>query len=209
MPKTTPRREETRRRLVQAAITEFARYGIDAVSVEQLCDAAGFSRGAFYSNFTSKDDLCIAILADYGEHISTGLPKTLKSIPPDADATWLATNGIATYFNVAAPDEDHRRTMAELGQRALRNPELVRAAAEISEQIRTVIIDALIKVSERLGFSWRIEPRTLTEILTALFLSQGFYMDSSPDHFLTLMAVVLDAAIEPDNGHSDQDKERS
>ncbi len=209
MPKTTPRREETRRRLVQAAITEFARSGIDAVSVEQLCDAAGFSRGAFYSNFTSKDDLCIAILADYGERISTRLPKTVENIPADADTNWLTTNGVATYFNLAAPDENHRRTLAELGQRALRRPELVRASAEISKQIRAVVIAALIKVSERLGFSWRIKPHTLTEILTALFLSQGFYIDSSPDHFLTLMAVVLDAAIEPNNNHSDQNKKRS
>ena len=53
-------------RLVEAAITQFAARGIDATSVEQLCDAAGFTRGAFYSNFASKDDLCTAIIEACG-----------------------------------------------------------------------------------------------------------------------------------------------
>ena len=64
MSETTPRREATRQRLLQAAMGEFARHGIDATSVEQISEAAGFTRGAFYSNFEDKDALILALLEE-------------------------------------------------------------------------------------------------------------------------------------------------
>jgi len=55
------RRAATRERLLEAAREVLAREGIQGASVEHICDQAGFTRGAFYSNFTSKDDLVLAV----------------------------------------------------------------------------------------------------------------------------------------------------
>jgi AcrR family transcriptional regulator len=55
-------REQTRQRLLDAAQKLIARKGLDAASVENIAGAAGYSRGAFYSNFRSKDDLFIELL---------------------------------------------------------------------------------------------------------------------------------------------------
>lgn len=55
-------REQTTQRLLDAAQKLIARKGLDAASVENIAAAAGYSRGAFYSNFKSKDDLFIALL---------------------------------------------------------------------------------------------------------------------------------------------------
>jgi AcrR family transcriptional regulator len=55
-------REQTLQRLLDAAEKLIARKGLDAASVENIAAAAGFSRGAFYSNFASKDDLFIELL---------------------------------------------------------------------------------------------------------------------------------------------------
>jgi AcrR family transcriptional regulator len=55
-------REQTTQRLLDAAEKLIARKGLDAVSVENIAAAAGYSRGAFYSNFKSKDDLIIELL---------------------------------------------------------------------------------------------------------------------------------------------------
>ena len=55
-------REQTRQRLMDAAQKLIARKGLDAASVENIAAAAGYSRGAFYSNFKSKDDLFIELL---------------------------------------------------------------------------------------------------------------------------------------------------
>jgi AcrR family transcriptional regulator len=55
-------REQTTQRLLDAAQKLIARKGLDAASVENIAAAAGYSRGAFYSNFSTKDDLFIELL---------------------------------------------------------------------------------------------------------------------------------------------------
>jgi AcrR family transcriptional regulator len=62
-----PTREETRQRLFEAAASVFEEQGIGAASVEAITSAAGYTRGAFYSNFATKDDLIAAMLADHVE----------------------------------------------------------------------------------------------------------------------------------------------
>jgi AcrR family transcriptional regulator len=56
------RRTRTRRRLMAAAISVFAERGVIGSSVEEICEAAGFTRGAFYSNFPDKDALVLALI---------------------------------------------------------------------------------------------------------------------------------------------------
>jgi AcrR family transcriptional regulator len=55
-------REQTTQRLLDAAAKVIARKGLDATSVEDIAETAGYSRGAFYSNFSSKEDLFIEML---------------------------------------------------------------------------------------------------------------------------------------------------
>lgn len=57
----TARRRETRTRLLEAAIEVFAEEGLRGASVEAICSRADFSRGAFYSNFESKEQLFLAL----------------------------------------------------------------------------------------------------------------------------------------------------
>lgn len=56
------RRAETRTRLLDAAVEVFAEEGLQGASVEAICSRAGFSRGAFYSNFSSKEQLFLGLL---------------------------------------------------------------------------------------------------------------------------------------------------
>lgn len=56
------RRQVTREKLQDAAIEVFAEEGLQGASVEAVCARAGFTRGAFYSNFESKEQLFLALL---------------------------------------------------------------------------------------------------------------------------------------------------
>ena len=56
------RRQQTRARLLDAAGQVFARRGFHAATVDEVADAAGYTKGAVYSNFTSKDELFLALL---------------------------------------------------------------------------------------------------------------------------------------------------
>ncbi|HTJ91702.1 MAG TPA: TetR/AcrR family transcriptional regulator [Pararobbsia sp.] len=55
-------RDQTRQRLLDAAEKLIAKKGLAATSVEDIADAAGYTRGAFYSNFGGKNDLFIELL---------------------------------------------------------------------------------------------------------------------------------------------------
>src|ERR1700761_2981055 len=65
--RTRPTRDETCDKLFEAAARVFEEQGIGGASLEASAAAAGFSRGAFYSNFKSKDELIIAMLEDHVE----------------------------------------------------------------------------------------------------------------------------------------------
>src|SRR3984893_11002800 len=65
--RTRPTRDDTRDKLFEAAARVFEEEGIGGASIEAIAAAAGFSRGAFYSNFKSKDELIIAMLEDHVE----------------------------------------------------------------------------------------------------------------------------------------------
>lgn len=54
--------EATRDRLRDAAASEFARRGVSAASIDTIAETAGFSRGAFYSNYACKHDLLLELL---------------------------------------------------------------------------------------------------------------------------------------------------
>src|SRR5438309_5825862 len=62
--KLTPerRRQMTRDALIAAAADVFAQKGFYGASLEEIAEAAGFTRGAIYSNFGSKDELLLAVI---------------------------------------------------------------------------------------------------------------------------------------------------
>src|SRR5580658_8946621 len=56
------RTEATRRKLLEAAEKLFARDGFEAARLEDIASLAGYTRGAFYANFQSKEDIFFALL---------------------------------------------------------------------------------------------------------------------------------------------------
>ena len=80
--RTRPTRDDTRDKLFEAAARVFEEQGINAASIEAIAAAAGFSRGAFYSNFKSKDELIIAMLED---HVDQSVRRCLELLARHKD----------------------------------------------------------------------------------------------------------------------------
>lgn len=78
----TPRRRRTRERLLEAAAEVFAVEGLQGASVEAVCAKAGFSRGAFYSNFDSKEELFVSMLEREFEHRAAELRAHTATLMP-------------------------------------------------------------------------------------------------------------------------------
>ncbi len=57
--------QETRQNLLEAARILFTQLGYEATSIRGICDKAGYSQGAFYSNFNNKSEVLLELLAQY------------------------------------------------------------------------------------------------------------------------------------------------
>ncbi|MEV0483740.1 helix-turn-helix domain-containing protein [Streptomyces sp. NPDC050508] len=83
--RVTRRRVRTRANLLDAAFVVFAAKGFGRVSIEEVCEAAGYSRGAFYSNFDSLDGLFFALYQERADLIAEQVAGALALDGPDLD----------------------------------------------------------------------------------------------------------------------------
>lgn len=77
------RSEETRTRILEAAIRRFAISGYDAASVEDICTEAGVSKGAFYHHFPTKQAIFLALLQGWLSMIDLGLNAARRDTVPE------------------------------------------------------------------------------------------------------------------------------
>jgi AcrR family transcriptional regulator len=79
---TQQRSEETRGRILDAAVRKFAVAGYDAASVDDICNEAGVSKGAFYHHFPTKQSVFLALMNGWLGMIDTGLEAVrMKTVP--------------------------------------------------------------------------------------------------------------------------------
>ena len=97
-PRVTKRRAETRGRLMQAATTLFAERGFGQVSIEQICEAAGYTRGAFYSNFDSVDELFFALYQERAVVIAEQVARSLAAGGPAGSIPALVDRVVAALM---------------------------------------------------------------------------------------------------------------
>lgn len=187
----TERRRATRARLVEAAITEFGRNGIDATSVEQLCEAAGFTRGAFYSNFTSKDDLCIEVARQVAEASAARIRETLGSMPDQ-----MSTEDIATAtLEVARLSPELHATQVELALRAARQPEFAERFRAVRQDLEPLYVEVLEQAAERGRVRLQLPPTDMLQIIEALYYSPQ--QIGYPEETRRLISLVALRLIEP------------
>lgn len=169
MAAPTPRRKATKHRLVEAAITEFAERGFDATSVEQLCDSAGFTRGAFYSNFSNKDELGVAVLEYHRDLALDGLDQVFTTPPADADLAWLTETALPRFFTILSPSPEFRITLMELRMRSYRSPALAAEALRIQAELRPGLISLVDQVAAQTGLSFELPTSTMIDVFEALY----------------------------------------
>ncbi|MFS2280533.1 helix-turn-helix domain-containing protein [Microbacterium sp. OR21] len=143
----TRSRENTRARLLEAAEQVFAEVGLEGATVEAVCDRAGFTRGAFYSNFESKDELFLTLAASVGEARLQAVRERVSALVgenalDDCDPADL----VQQIMDSGADDRVGVMMMSEIRIRALRDPafgaaylaqedEMVRSIAAIIQEI--------------------------------------------------------------------------
>lgn len=135
------RRVETLRRLHQAALEEFAEHGFGKVSVEQVCQRAGFTRGAFYSNFESVEALFLSMWEDRSKAMLADLNAVLDAV--DVAAIRTVREVVELVHDAVGLDDVWYRVTAEFSAHALRDPALRQVMAAREEAITATLSPVL------------------------------------------------------------------
>src|SRR3954447_8484964 len=163
--RTRPTRDDTRDKLFEAAARVFEEQGINAASIEAIAAAAGFSRGAFYSNFKSKDELIIAMLED---HVEQSVRRCLDLLAEHKDLA----DYIDAFRNMDRTQQDplgrspllHMEMILFVARSEKRRPEL----AKRLRARRQMVSDIVEATSKNSGKNRSLDPTWTGAILLAL-----------------------------------------
>ena len=165
------KRAQTQDRLMDAATALFAEKGVLAASVEEICERAGFTRGAFYSNFESKDELLLAVVQRKREAILKAATDAIDSIPDEPIEPQTLDEIIKQallIFQATHPiDEQWLLARSEIRLHALRNPSVRQAVRLVDSSLDELLIEAIQAVVDRHGVVMTVPPGQLVILLTA------------------------------------------
>ena len=160
------RLERTRALLLDAAEQVFAEKGFTTASLDDIARAAGYTKGAIYKHFTTKEDLFLVVSDRYWRRYFDNFADVL-SAATEVGASEL--EAIATRWRQLSLDRgaEHAALGHEFTLYLLRNPDArERVAAKRSE-----VVDELAKFISRgidqFGGSLLISPLTFAQVLVA------------------------------------------
>jgi AcrR family transcriptional regulator len=161
----TKRRPRTRAALLRAALETFAEHGFHAVSIEQICERAGFTRGAYYSNFASKEELFLALFDEHGERVVRRLAEAVDALAPE-ECTLERLAGLVARIE---PDErDWYLVSMEFTLHAIRDPQAAWVLARHEARLRAEIARGLELVVRRSGRELTVDADRFARLIVAL-----------------------------------------
>jgi AcrR family transcriptional regulator len=142
----TKRRAETRAKLIEAAFRVFADKGFGQVRIEDVCAAAGYTRGAFYSQFDSLEELFFTLYDDRAHVIASQVTEalTVEDTTPGSEAV------IDRVCATLLLDRDWLLIKTDFLLHAARHPDVADRLAHHRQWLRTAVENRLQGARERL-----------------------------------------------------------
>jgi AcrR family transcriptional regulator len=172
------RRERTREGLISAAERLFTERGFHASTVDEIALEAGYTKGAVYSNFASKEDLFFAVYERRAERAVAEIEQILHE------------NGPAVGLELLASDPARRRGGAEDGWLAVffefwahvvRRPELRDRFAKVHGRALEPMAAAVERFVGEREISIPVEARSLNVAMNAMVLGLSLERLTQPD----------------------------
>ena len=174
----TQRRERTRQRLMDAAAIVFAESGLDGASVEEICERAGYTRGAFYSNFETKDELFVALAGRVARDQVDAVEQKVRELAGGG------VDGVVGERPALSPIEIVQRVlevsgggratillMSEIRIRSLRTPEMAAASLALSQEMVNSVEKIIREVSIANGLIFRTSAAEAARLLIMFYES--------------------------------------
>ncbi|MGV0686137.1 TetR/AcrR family transcriptional regulator [Mycolicibacterium thermoresistibile] len=160
------RLERTRSLLLDAAEAVFAEKGFAPATVDDIAYAAGYTKGAIYKHFATKEDLFLAVSDRYWQRYFDNFAEVM------ADSRELGgreIDEIATRWRQLSRDRgaEHAALGHEFTLYLLRNPDARERVAAKRAEVVEALADFIVAGVEQLGGSLLIPPLTLAQVLIA------------------------------------------
>jgi AcrR family transcriptional regulator len=191
------RTQTTRRKLIEAAERIFARDGFEAARLEDIASEAGYTRGAFYANFESKEDIFFALLERWmGERI-----EQVNSLLRKHDTPQKRLRALREHYAQLAHNRGLALLSLEFKLFAIRHPESHKRLRAWQQRLRTCGGEILSRVMKKGPDALPISPSAVATGLGAL--SNALLLDhlvdpaSLPQEASAyLLAAFFDAVIQ-------------
>ena len=155
-------------RLLEAAAEVFVEHGIEGASVDHLVAAAGFTRGAFYSNFSSMTEV-------FHEFFSNTVRENLAAVEDVVEAIPEGEISVSTVLDVLevtrATDQNTYVLTRELELRALRDPELAVVFGEFQQTLLENLVPMIARLLERMDRRPTLPVAQLGEVLVTVYIA--------------------------------------
>jgi AcrR family transcriptional regulator len=182
----------TRDRLLQAAAEVFAERGFAGASLDQVAAAAGFTKGAVYSNFAGKDELFLALMTDEAARRVDVVEAALR------ETTDLPGALAAVGAELSRREATWQLLFLEFWQRAVRDPDAGRAFVASRRDLRQRVADVVARFLAEHPVRTGWDAESLTVVLIAR--SNGLAVEALPDPDAVpdgLLARVLGDLVRP------------
>jgi AcrR family transcriptional regulator len=166
------RRQHTRDGLISTAHGVFLERGFHGASLDEIAEQAGYSKGAVYSNFASKDELFLAVLDAQFERRARMLANVLL------EEERLEDSYRAVARSITAADEGEpgwTPLLLEFWAHASRRPALRAAVSERRERFFTIIAGLIEELGRRHGVEFALPAKEIARGSNAL--ARGIALD--------------------------------
>ena len=159
------RREVTVERLLDAALETFAERGFAAASVEDVCSRGGFTRGAFYSSFRTKDELFAALFSRELDREMARVEEQLTGLADEPDPVTAAVDRCLGAFRT---DRTWTLVATEYALHAARHPEAAELLQRHREELDTQVTGLIERAAAEAGLRLTVPAGQLARTVVAL-----------------------------------------
>src|SRR5262245_13263641 len=177
--KRVERKAQTRADLITAARGVFLRRGFHAASLDEIAEEAGYTKGAVYSNFSGKDDLFLALLAEHYARRAE-LYENVMLADGDPERTYRAI--ARSMLELYEREPGWFPLVSDFATHASRDPELQRRLSATREGFLDALAGTIGQVSARTGTTFALPAREVARGAGALMrgLAVEWAIEPSP-----------------------------
>jgi AcrR family transcriptional regulator len=166
------RREATRQRILDAARVVFAEKGVFGASIEDICERAGFTRGAVYSNFADKDDILREVIEREHEALLAHITGSIDLVEQELATAPTLEGAVASLVNRIGRTIPLEREVTlistELEIVAVRRPDLAASFLVVNNRFRERLAAFLVAALERVGREPVVDPLDVIDAVKAI-----------------------------------------